>query len=279
MVRQYRRDGLILFCLLAFVYAYFYQYGSWNANSRFALIFAIVREGRLTIDSFHNRESTETGDKAYYNGHYYSDKAIGPAIVGAAFYAPMYWIKQTFNRISELKAKMILTFLVDGLPSAIAGSLIYILCLYLSKSRFRAYLVTLTITLGTMYLPYSVVFFSHQFSSSLIFSAFFVIFLLKEKLVKWKGWYSFLIGLFLGWALISEFPTVAIIIPLLFYYFAIVWKNHPHDHLRLIVLPALGGFVPVLLQLLNNKLCFGNFFRSRIQVLTIPLLVQEWDKA
>jgi hypothetical protein len=258
MRRQYRKDALIIFCLLAFVYAYFYQDGSWNGNSRFGLIFAIVQEGRLAIDTYHNREGTKTGDKAYFNGHYYSDKAIGPSVVGAIFYVPFYWMKLIFNHPSQTPAKMILTFLVIGLPSAIAGSLIYSLCFYLSKSRFRAYLVTLTITLGTMYLPYSVIFFSHQFSSALLFSAFFMMFLLKEKPEIWKNWYLFLIGLLLGWALISEYPTAAIILALLIYYFSIVWRNQPYQPIRSIVLPMLGGAIPVILQLLYNKLCFGN---------------------
>src|SRR4030043_57630 len=99
MPRQYRKDALIIFCLLSIVFAYFYQDGGWNGNSRFGLIFAIVQEGRLTIDSFHAKNGTKTDDKSYFNGHYYSDKAIGPSLVGAIFYVPLYWVKQTFNRI------------------------------------------------------------------------------------------------------------------------------------------------------------------------------------
>ena len=257
--RQYRKDAWIIFFLLAFVYAYFYQDSGWNGNSRFGLIFAIVREGRLSIDTFQDREGTETGDKAFFKGHYYSDKAIGPSVVGAILYVPLHWVKQTFNRVSQSAVKIILTFLVIGLPSAIAGSLMYSLCLYLSKSRFRAYLVTLTITLGTLYFPYSLTFFSHQFSSSLLFSAFFMLFLLKERPEIRKNWYFFLIGLLLGWALISEYPTAVIILTLIFYYLFIVWRNYTYHHFRLIALPMLGGSIPVLLQMLYNKLCFGNF--------------------
>jgi hypothetical protein len=259
MPRQYRKDALIIFCLLAFVYAYFYQEGGYNGDSRFGLIFAIVQEGRLTIDTFQNREGTATGDKSFFNGHYYSDKAIGPSVVGAIFYVPFYWIQQIFHRISQPTVKMILTFLVIGLPSAIAGSLIYILCLYLSKSRFRSFLVALAITLGTLYFPYSIIFFSHQFSSALLFSAFVMIFFLKERSELWKNWYLFLIGSLLGWALISEFPTAIIIFALLFYYFSIVWRNHTYRHFRSVILPMVGMSIPVLLQLLYNKLCFGNF--------------------
>jgi hypothetical protein len=114
--------------------------------------------------------------------------------------------------------------------------------------------------LGTMYFPYSVTFFSHQFSSSLLFGAFFLIFLLKEKPGIWKNWYAFLIGLLMGWAFISEYPTAIIIIALVPYYIFVIWRNHTYPHFRSIILPILGGFIPILIQMIYNKVCFGNFF-------------------
>jgi hypothetical protein len=259
LIPGYYKDALIIFCLLAFVFAYFYQDGGWNGNSRFDLIFAIVKERRLTIDTFQNKPGTDTGDKAYYKGHYYSDKAIGPAVVGAILYEPLYWIKQIFDRGSQIAAEKILTYSIVGLPSAIAGCLIYVLCLYLSKSRFRSYLVTLTITLGTLYFPYSSIFYSHQFTSSLLFSAFFLIFYLKEKPEKWKNWYSFLVGSLLGWSLISEYQAAIIVLALASYYLYVIWRNRTYHHPRSIILPILGGLIPVLLQMVYNKACFGNF--------------------
>ncbi len=260
MLRQYRRDAWIIFCLLVFFYAYFYQDGGFNGNSRFGLIFAIVQEGNLYIDTFHNREGTETGDKAYYDGHYYSDKAIGPSLVGTVFYAPLYGVKLLTGRLSQSTAKIILTFLVIGLPSALAGTLMYLFCVYISQSRLQAFLVTLAITLGTLYFPYSIVFFSHAFSSALLFSVFVLIFFLKEMPELWKSWYLCLIGWLLGWALISEYPTALIILALISYYLFVIWRNRDFHRLRSIILPLLGGLIPVFLQLLYNKLIFDNFF-------------------
>lgn len=262
MGRQYIIDALIIFFLLAFVYGYFYQDSGWNGNSRFGLIFAIVREGRLTIDTFHDQEGTITGDKSFLNGHYYSDKGIGPAIAGAVVYAPLYWIKRNFNLISQPVAQMIITFVVIGLPSAVAGSLIYILVLYLSKRRLHAFVITLAIALGTLFFPYSITFFSHQFSSSLLFIAFCMIFFLKQKPGLWQDWYLFIIGLLAGWALISEYPTAIIILALAIYYISIVMRNHTYPRFRSFILPILGGSIPVVLQLVYNQVCFGNFFSS-----------------
>ena len=262
ILSNYRKDALTVFFLLAFVYAYFNQDGGWNANSRFGLIFALVQEGRLSIDSYYDNEEmdTETGDLAYYNGHYYSDKSIGPAVLGALVYIPIYWLEQTLHFPNIDGVKWILTFLVVGFPSAIAGSFMFILCCYISNSRFRAYSITLAITLGTLYLPYSTIFFSHQLTSALLFSAFFFIFLLKENPLIWKNGYLFLIGLLLGWALICEYPSAIIIMALIVYYLSIIWKNAHHRKLSSIVWPMLGGIIPVFLQLLYNKLCFNNYF-------------------
>ncbi len=260
LVPVYYKDALIVLCLLAFVFAYFYQDGGFNGNSRFDLIFAIVKERRLTIDTFQGQPDTFTNDKAYFDGHYYSDKAIGPAVIGTIVDVPLSWIKQIFHFGSQAGTEAVITYLVIGIPSAIAGSLMYILCWYLSRSRFRAYLVTLTVTLGTMYFPYSITFFSHQFTSSLLFVAFLLIFLLKEKPEIWKNRYTFLVGWLLGWALISDFQSVIIILALVSYYIIALLRNRTHRYFRSIVLPMIGGLIPVLLQLAYNKLCFGNFF-------------------
>jgi hypothetical protein len=256
----YRKDALIIFILLALTFAYFYQGGGSNENSRFSLIFSSIQEGRLSIDDYYNKADTYTIDNAYFNGHYYSDKAIGPAVLGAVFYTPLSWMQQNFNHPSQANVKWILTFLVIGLPAAIAGSLMYILCLYISKSRLQAYLVTLAITLGTLYFPFSIVLFSHQLTSSLLFGAFVMIFFLKNEPRKRNIGYLFLIGLLLGWAVICEFPSVVIVFALIIYYFFFVLRNRDYRNWQSIVLPMVGGMIPIVLQLVYNKLCFGGFF-------------------
>lgn len=238
MKRPCRVDALIVFCLLAFLYVYFYHDLGTNGNSRFSLIFAFVRDGHLYIDDYYKTTEGRTGDIAYLNGHFYSDKAIGPTIIGTIAYAPFYWMKRVFNHPSVDPTKMAVTFLVIGLPSAIAGSLMYILCFRWSKSRLRAFWVTMTVAVGTMCLPYSTVYFSHQFTASLLFSAFFMIVLLKERPETVKNGYLFLIGLLLGWALISEYPVAWIILPLVIYYFTIAWRKPAYGYFRSIAWPT-----------------------------------------
>ena len=258
---RYTKRALLVFILLVFMYGDYYQDPGANGNSRLGLIFAIVQEQRLTIDSYYNQEGTQTVDIAFVTGHYYSDKAIGTSILGALFYVPIYWLmKLTGHQLSLLHIKYILTFLVVGLPSAFAGSLVYVLCETISGSRLRAYLATLAVTLGTMVLPFSAILFGHQLAGALLFCSFFLIFQLKLK-PEWRAkfGYLFLIGLLLGSAFITEYTTAVIILPLTFYYIYLLREKLSWRWFRFIMLPfLLGAFMPILILMVYNSLAFGN---------------------
>src|SRR5271156_3632662 len=72
-----RIRALLIFAVTFFSYAYFYEGAGWNQNSRFDLVRAIVEQGTLQIDDFH----LNTGDKTLANGHYYSHKNPGVALL------------------------------------------------------------------------------------------------------------------------------------------------------------------------------------------------------
>jgi hypothetical protein len=78
-----RRPQLPLFLLVFGVYAYFYQAGGWNQNSRFDLTRAIVEHHTIAIDAF----ADNTGDKAQREGHWFSDKAPGLSLLAVPPYA------------------------------------------------------------------------------------------------------------------------------------------------------------------------------------------------
>src|SRR5438034_8265634 len=75
--RQSITRALLIGIVTLVSYAYFYQGGGWNQNSRFDLVRAILERGTLRIDAYH--ENTE--DKTISNGHFYSDKAPGLALL------------------------------------------------------------------------------------------------------------------------------------------------------------------------------------------------------
>jgi hypothetical protein len=257
---KYTRQAGLVFLLLAFMYVYYYQDPQANGNTRLDLAFAIVQDGRLNIDSFVNAPGTQTIDVASNNGHYYTDKAIGSSLLAAVFYAPLYlFMKLTGHQFSLLHIKYILTALVISLPSAFAGSLVYVMCETISGSRLRALIATLAVTLGTMVLPFSAIFFGHQLAGALCFTAFFLLYQLKLKPSLQSKWgYHFGIGLLLGYAFLTEYTTAVIILPLCLYFFYLRQTKLSFSWVRRLLLPfALGAAVPLAVLMLYNTLSFG----------------------
>src|SRR6266516_7219494 len=71
-----RQIVLALFLILC--YGFFRQVPLWNENTRYDLVLALVDDHTTIIDRYHEN----TGDKAIYKGHYFSDKAPGSAFLG-----------------------------------------------------------------------------------------------------------------------------------------------------------------------------------------------------
>jgi hypothetical protein len=71
------RGRWIVAAALFVSYAYFYQGGGWNQNSRFALVRAVLERHTLQIDAY----AAHTGDIAVFEGHRYSDKAPGASLI------------------------------------------------------------------------------------------------------------------------------------------------------------------------------------------------------
>ena len=81
-----RRPEAALFAMALGCYAYFFQGGGWNQNSRFNLVRSIVEQHTIVVDDYvHN-----TGDIALRDGHYYCDKAPGVSILAVPVYAAVH---------------------------------------------------------------------------------------------------------------------------------------------------------------------------------------------
>ncbi len=77
-----RRPETALFVLAFGVYAYFFQAGGWNQNSRFALVRAIVEQHSLAIDDY----AYNTRDLAFFRGRIYSEKAPGLSMLAVPYF-------------------------------------------------------------------------------------------------------------------------------------------------------------------------------------------------
>src|SRR6516164_3054864 len=71
------RRALLLASALFLSYAYFYEGGGWNQNTRFDLVRAVVEDRTVRIDVYHEN----TLDKSHVGTHYYMDKAPGASLV------------------------------------------------------------------------------------------------------------------------------------------------------------------------------------------------------
>lgn len=275
---KFSKAAALVFFVLALTYAYFYQDAGANGNSRLALTMAIVKEGRLNIDSSVDETSGyHTVDIATYQGKYYTDKAIGSSVLGALVYAPIYWVLRLFGTQLTIAAeKHLLTFLLMGLPSALAGTLIYILCEYLSKNRYKAFIVTLAVALGTMCFPFSVVYYGHQLAGSLLFGSFFLIFQIRtlpEGALPGKL-HLFAVGLLLGLAFLTESTTALVVLPLVIYYIYILHTRRQFKRFAAWWLPFLGGLIPILVMVAYNVLVYGKPLASGYQYLVNPWFKQ-----
>ena len=85
---------LALFCLLLLSFAYFHHHeAGWNVNTRLALTFAVVEQGSVAIDYYHANPAMPylgTGDKAFFEGHYYCDKSPALSFLGVPVYAALW---------------------------------------------------------------------------------------------------------------------------------------------------------------------------------------------
>lgn len=252
-------DSLIIFIIALVFYAYFVKQGDWNINSRLGLVKAIVEEHRLTIDSYHVGEF-ETEDKAFINGHYYSDKAFGASALAAFFYGIIYPLTGSISSYADFV--MLMTILAIGLPTAILAPVIYDMAIKYTEDRWFSLMVALSICLGTAIFPYAGAFYGHALSALTAFSAFKLWIDVNQFKAKITAGRSFLGGLLIGLLVITEYPTAVIAVILIGYAGYVAWKNNVLLS-RNFVFPFLaGGGIILALLLTYNKMVFGSPFTT-----------------
>ncbi len=257
-----RRIPLILFLLSFACYSYIMQVPGWNQTSRMALIMSVVDRHQLTIDAYQGL----TGDKAFYRGHYYSDKDIGTAVMGVPIYAALRQI-QDFDRYPKLNRDVsyplyLVSIGVVALPSAILCALLYDLLLLLSRRPAWSLLLGLCYSFGTLAFPFSTVLFEHQDAAVFGFAAFVA--LVRARLGGNAPRWLLLAGMFTGLAVLMEFPAALIAVGLAIYAATFVrpWRRLGYY--------ALGGMPWALLLLGYNAAILGSPFRFAYQYVSNP---------
>jgi len=237
------RNEIKIFLSLFFVYLIFVQWYGWNEESNFALTRTISEEKRFEIDSFAN----QTGDRAFYNGHYYTDKDPGLSFLASVIYTTWSSIYQFFPidfktkyagnefYVTELQdsvaiityfdrgffiftSMILLTVFTSCIFSSLTSLLIYKLSSYFLKKEKERILISLAFGFCTLLFPYALHFMVHATSTFFLFLSFCLLFKLKNEKIKNEK-ILFLAGIFAGFGIVIDKVGILILLLLIIYSF------------------------------------------------------------
>ena len=244
-------------CMAFFSGAYFYNGAQWNQNARLNTVFCAVEAKQpgtplFAIDRFifDAKAGANTGDWSHYDGHYYSNKAPGPALLGIVAYWPLYHAQRmagldpTEPELALLNAYWINLF-ASVLPLAIA--MLFALPMFTTLSdgnRKRGLLLTATLFWGTLIWPFCSQYWGHTTAAAAVVIAF-------ACAIRQGPKWAFGCGLAIGFAVVSEYSCGIIVLALGGLYL----HRRKVCELRNFV---LGGLGPLLIFCWYHWLCFGS---------------------
>ena len=253
-----KRIALAAILLVGLSYATVIQSFSWNQTSHYDLIRSL-NQGRTTIDQYQEN----TGDKAYYHGHWYSARAPGTALFALPFYDGLNligaesWTDAHLAPPDHPGDEMI--YLIGLWANVLPGFLLVLLVWRVAERFEPGYgaAAAVALGLGTMVLALSTLLFSHVFTTFLTFAAFWI--MLRERDGPPSPMLMAVAGLAMGYAFSSEYPTFFAAIVLMGYLLSRPDARTPELIARRAGAYVLGGLVGIVPLLLYNHYAFGSF--------------------
>jgi hypothetical protein len=238
---------------------YFYQDPGWNGNARLALTKAIVEQGTLRIDDYHTKDDWYTGDTSLFEGHYYSNKAPGSSLLAVPLYFLLWRLAGTLGlTLDSSLIKHVLTTTIIGTAFIINGMVMYLIALRIAQDARKAIIATLAVSLGTMLWPYSDVYYGHVLAAVFLSIAFYLLLLMRWSPNTISGGRFAQVGLAMGAAFVTEYPTALIILGLCTYSAYLLWVHSRPRMLRYGVSGAAAAVVPLLLLLSYDFAVYGD---------------------
>jgi hypothetical protein len=174
---------------------------SWNDLSRLGTIQALVESGTFMID---NTQFAGTGDKAFINGHFYSDKPPLPAVLGAAVYFPLHQLG--FSLINSNTVSYYLITLLTVTLFWLLGTLAFYHSLsFTGLDPERRLLASVALGFGSLYFTWSQTLNSHGLAAGCLAIGFS--FLLRARHEGHVSRNLALAGFFLSLAATADMPT------------------------------------------------------------------------
>lgn len=253
-----KRLALAAILLVGLSYATMIQSFSWNQTSHYDLIRSLDQD-KTTIDQY----QTNTGDKAEYNGHWYSARAPGLALYSLPFYNALKWVgaeSWTDRHVAPPNHpgdEMI--YLIGLWANVLPGLLLLLLVGHLAERIQPGYgaATAVILGLGTLTLPLSTLLFSHVFAAFLGFAAFALLW--QEREGPPNPWYLWVAGLALGYAGASEYPLFFVALVLGLYLLSRRDSLTPLGIFKRAGAFILGGLIGIVPLLLYNHYAFHSW--------------------
>jgi hypothetical protein len=194
-----QRAGALALAAAVLAMASLVQGPGWNQNAHLALVRALSH-GTPVID----RYRAGTGDLAFSDGHYYSAKAPGVALLAAGpyFLLDRSGALDAVARVTGIPREDADLWALGVLVCVLAAAFTLVLAARLGDEVARGCGVAAAVTLGlaTLFLAFSTLLFAHVPAAALAFSAFAVLWLRRGP------WAALAAGTLAGAAVTVEYP-------------------------------------------------------------------------
>ena len=263
MTPRQTRIAAVLGVALFLSYAYFYGAGGWNQNSRFALIRAVLERHTLQIDDY----QLHTGDRAFWQGHYYSDKAPGASLTALMPVEAARLVSRAAGVDPASFPGIAFTSYVAGVVTSAVFTVIAALCVFVLSLRWgasngAALFSATAYGLASPAWAYATLFLGHGQTAGCLMIALVAADMIGDREGRARNNLAWVIGLSGGWAVVTEFPAAipAIFIGLLALNNARLSVGDglnavPYDIITRIAIGVTIAAVPLLVY---NTLAFGS---------------------
>ena len=255
MRKWLRQPACWVFVILLGSYAFFWHERDWNTASRLMLTYSLVDRGTVIITGL----DRHTGDKAIFQGQYYSDKLPGFSLLATL----PYFVSKLIFRIPShplggpprpyWAADYWVTLFTSGLLTAATGALLVYWARCLGCRPGRAALLGLAYGLATPAYVYATLAYGHQATAFALFASFF---LLWKKSRRRRPALVFIAGFLAAYAAVIELQVgpVSAILGLYILVQCVSRERRPDD----LLIFGVGAVIPTLILLGYNQLAFGS---------------------
>jgi hypothetical protein len=239
---------------------YFYEGGGWNQNSRFDLLRAIVERHTLKIDAYHEN----TGDKAHFHGHYYSEKAPGLVFLAVPFAVATRPALRAVgvdpkSPRGEYALSYLMTVCAVALPTALTAVCLFFLGLRFSGSETAAAFGALVMSLGTPMWAYASLFWAHAMVGACLVFAFAAALKIRGSSPRGDFLWALAVGLTAGWATVTEYPAAPPSAMLACLALSQAWRRGSSARWRVAAGVGTGAAICIVVLLWYLHAAFGSF--------------------